>query len=324
MLSIEVTTMCNLDCINCFARSGAINNEHIELHVAKNIAYEGIELGYREISLTGGETLLWPYLLEFIVYLSNIGYNYILINSNMHKMDAELGEKLLEFKNILTFSCSINGFKCDHDFIRGKGSFEAAVNGLKIGLNLGFKVHIYTVISKGNLYNIPRFSEWMFTEFKLIEGLVFIQLRSLDDNKLSPKEFIEFVKMVSYLSLAGYNVSILENSLSTVVANSLGVNWLPKSPEISRKGKIVVLQNLNVTDNHSSETILGKYQNNLDEFLNQPQYLQITQNESILCKSCKFVSKCRECGKLRPSDRLHNVGDESIYYCQKVLELLNG
>ncbi|MGL1893225.1 MAG: radical SAM protein [Spirochaetaceae bacterium] len=327
MLSIEVTTKCNLRCINCFAHDSSHVFEHLGLKKAEEIALEGRVLGYKSISLTGGETFLWPYILGFLTYLKSIGYETILINSNLHLLTEELCNKLSKFTDLLTISCSINGFKDEHEIVRGIGSYDKVITGLKNAITYGLKMIVYTVVNRRNLYDIPKFTEWLFKQFPEIIDLVFIQLRGIDDGyyqvedlKLEPKDLIEFVKMISYLSLGGYNVSILENSLSTVVAEMLGFKWYPKSPEISRDGKIVVMQTGVITDNHSSLEILGNYNNqSLKDVLESKEYRELCVDESKLCIGCKFISICRKSGKVRPSDMYHNTGDSDYYYCQKVL-----
>lgn len=331
MLSIEVTTKCNLKCRNCFAHAEIIDHNHMAINQAKAIANEGIKIGYDSISLTGGEVLLWPHIFVFIAYLKEVGYKSILINSNFHLLSSDLCEKFIKYKDLITLSCSINGFKEEHDHVRGAGSFETVKKGLKVALKYALRVLVYTVVNKRNLYDIPRFTQWINKEYQGVDELVFIQLRGVDNDyynvsnlKLNPREMIEFVKMISYLSLGGYKVHILENSLSTVVAKELGFQWYPKSPEISRKGKIVVLENGMITDNHSSLTNLGMYGDfTLKDILDSKEYHKVAVEASEFCNKCKFLKRCSDAGKLRPSDLYHNTGDNKSFFCQKVMELVD-
>lgn len=330
MLSIEVTTECNLKCINCFAHAEIYSHSHMELDRAKEIALEGIILGYKTISLTGGETFLWPHILDFLKFLKEIGYRSVLVNSNIHLFTEELCNLLSGFGDFLTISCSINGFREEHDRVRGEGSFDRVLTSLKIALKYKLKILVYTVINRRNLADLPQFTQWLFKEFEFVEDLVFIQQRGINNNyyrvedlKLTPKDLVEFVKMVGYLSLGGYRVNILENSLSTVVAELLGFQWFPKSPEISRKGKIVVLESGVITDNHSSLEVLGSYDSNkLEDVLNSEHYRALCIEESSECRDCNFITLCRKSHKLRPSDEFHNCSEGEGYYCQKVLTFI--
>lgn len=331
MLSIEVTTECNLKCSNCFAHAEINNYSHMELERAKEIALEGISLGYETISLTGGEVFLWPHTLGFLSFLKEIGYKSVLVNSNIHLFTEELCNKLSQLGDFLTISCSINGFEEEHDLVRGKGSFNSVITALDIALKHKLRMLVYTVINRRNLNDIPRFTQWIFERFSGIEDLVFIQLRGVDSSyyrieglKLLPKELVEFTRMVAFLSLGGYRVNVLENSLVTVVAEKLGFAWFPKSPEISREGKIVVLESGTITDNHSSLIDLGRYnETTLKEILESDRYRSVSLMEAPECIGCQFLTLCSKAGKLRPSDKFHNCGDGDGYYCQKVLGLLD-
>jgi len=331
MLSIEVTTRCNLKCKNCFAHADKAEWRDIPLEMSKDIVKEGAHLGYNQLSLTGGEPFLWPHILELIDFAINNGYVFILINSNVHLLNDSLCSQLEIFRDKVEITCSLNGFKEEHDQIRGTGSYELAVKGITTGLKHNLKLHIYTVINRKNLKDLPRFSSLLFLNFSGINAHVLIQQRGIEndyyqikDLMLEPPDFIEMVKMAAYLSLSGNSVQILENSLATVVASILGFKWFILSPEISRPGKIVVLQDGTITDNHSSFKVLGIYETGmLREILSSQEYRDITEKESELCLSCEFMETCRSNGKIKPSSKFHNMGDNSIPFCRKVLGLLN-
>ncbi|QEN04402.1 radical SAM protein [Thiospirochaeta perfilievii] len=329
MLSLEVTTRCNLRCLNCFAHEGGEFSD-ISYKLAEDALNEGKELGYSKLSITGGEPLLWLRLFDLLDYAFKIGYKYILVNSNGHLFTQDICKRLKKYGDKLHISCTINGDKKEHDNTRGSGSYNKVINGVKTGLKFGLNIYIYTVITSKNLESLPYFTQNIFRELKGIKTLLFIQLRGVDNDyykvdglKITETRFIEFVNMVAFLSLAVYKVEILENSLATVVAKKLKLKWFPKSPDISREGKVVILQNGNITFNHSSNVYLGKYnKGKLKETLSSKTYLEGTREESISCKTCKYIKICRNSGKLRPSDDYHNTGDTRELYCKKVLDLI--
>jgi MoaA/NifB/PqqE/SkfB family radical SAM enzyme len=330
MISIEVTTRCNLNCKNCFAHADGSELRDINYNKAITILDEARELGSTLLSITGGEPLLWDNTIKLMTYAKSIGYEKFFLNTNGHLLTDDLCNSLSTFGDGLDISCSVNGDMCIHDDIRGAGSYYRVMSGIKTALKHELNILVYTVVSRDNLYSIPKFTESLFKEFPKLKSLVFIQLRGVDDDyysvenlKLEPKEFIEWVKMVGYLALAGYPVMILENSLSTVASKKLGLKWLPGSPEISRAGKIVVLQNGIITDNHSSLVQLGLYKYGaLKDVFASDKYKQITSDESDECLGCEFITLCRDSGKLRPSEIFHNTGDLLEFYCKKVLRFL--
>ena len=330
VLSIEVTTKCNLQCINCFAHADGSKHNHISLETAKEILKEGAEIGFTRLSITGGEPFLWPYLFELLEYARILGFCPILINSNAHLLDEETCSKLSQYGKMLDLSCSINGTETEHDSVRGSGSYKKAITGIKNGLKHDLNIHVFTVINRKNLETLPHFTNSLFTGYPGIKNLVFIQLRGIDNDyyqvenlKLKPEEFIEMVKMTGYLSLSGFPVQILENSLSTVVAKLLGLTWLPLSEEISRPGKIVVLQDGTMTVNHSSSLNLGMYTRGmLKTILESEKYKETVGENRRICPKCEYLNMCRSNEKIRPSSRFHNTGDGSTLFCQKVIKRL--
>lgn len=331
MLSIEVTKKCNLKCINCFAHANEEPHNHMSLNNASEILLEGRKLNYTHLSITGGEPFLWPHIFNFISYAINIGYQYIFINSNGHLLDDKICHHLSSYSANIELSITLNINKVEHDLIRGQGSYDLALEGLKTAINYNIPVSVFAVVNKRNLYKTPSFSKNIYNLLPKIKGIFFIQQIGLDttnyyktkDIKLQPKELIELVKIVSFLNLINIPVFMLENSLSTVVSKVLQLNSFPESPDITRKGKIVVLQNGDITFNHSSTLILKKYKKGiLEEVLNSDKYIENTEKQSSICFNCTFSELCFNNEKLRPSDENHNTGNKDIEYCKKVLEEL--
>ena len=330
VVSLEVTTHCNLRCLNCFAHADGLGLGAMSLDLARNVVDEAARLGFTRLSLTGGEPLLWPHLFELLDFAGERGFDFVLINTNGSLLDEARCRRLAAYGAMLELSCSLNGAAAWHDQVRGRGSYGQAVAGITAALGQGLAVSLYTVVGRPVLEALPRLSAAWLAELAGAKAHFFIQLRGvadgyyqIDGQKLEPQDFIAMVRMAGMLALAGYPVQILENSLSSVVAGRLGLSWLPASPEITRAGKIVVLQDGAMAPNHSSGRRLGAYEPGaLAACLDSAAYQAMTAPDSGVCPSCRFVDCCRSAGKLRPSSRFHNVGDAARPFCQKVLEVL--
>jgi MoaA/NifB/PqqE/SkfB family radical SAM enzyme len=66
-LWLHLTYSCNLSCQHCLFRCSP-EKEAVELslEVAQNYIREGLELGVKEVYVTGGEPLLWSDLTKFL------------------------------------------------------------------------------------------------------------------------------------------------------------------------------------------------------------------------------------------------------------------
>ncbi|MBU4492074.1 MAG: radical SAM protein, partial [Euryarchaeota archaeon] len=82
LLSIEVTTHCNIDCLHCFVRCNDTAQSSLSFSVVEDSISEGYDAGFRRLHLTGGEPLLWNKLLKTLDYAFSLGYISILINTN--------------------------------------------------------------------------------------------------------------------------------------------------------------------------------------------------------------------------------------------------
>lgn len=332
-LSLEVTTECNLSCTNCFALAGINKKIDLDFDKAFNIVKEGYDLGFRSLHLTGGETFLWQHIFHLLDFAFELGYTQIVINTNAILLTDKVCKKLFPYGKKLKLTCSINGDKSAHEYFRGQGTYIKSCAGIKKALEHEISVDIFTTAGKTLLPKLPLFVDNLFARFSGINSLFLIQLRNTQSETgqtrlqmLSPDEFINLVQVAGLLTLKGYPISFLENPLTNVVAGTLNINWMPKSPMITRYGKITLLSNGDITANHSSRDSYGSYSpGRLEEVLSSAGYVDDTGANKDICPVCQFSTLCRSQGMLHPSSVDHNdngtrdSGAESLF-CKKVLQ----
>lgn len=83
-LNVEVTNVCNLDCIMCPAHSVKRPKGMMDLDLYKDVLAEAVEMGIRQIGLhTVGESILHPRIAEFVSVSKATGlYTYMDVNGN--------------------------------------------------------------------------------------------------------------------------------------------------------------------------------------------------------------------------------------------------
>ena len=132
MVSLDVTSNCNLRCVHCFNDSGneapiADLSPDKKLEIARQVA----DLHPHNVCLCGGETLCCPNLLEICDVLApNVGK--LSMVSNGFIMTEAVARKLKEH-GLSLVQISIDGaFAWQHDSFRGvKGSFEKATQAVR-------------------------------------------------------------------------------------------------------------------------------------------------------------------------------------------------
>ena len=329
VVSIEVSTKCNLACSHCFALADIPNREDMNIHTALEIVKEGYDTGFRILHITGGEPFLWKHIFDLLDYAIALEYEQILVNTNATLLTNEFCQKIKKYGEKIILTCSINGDKNLHESVRGANTYIKSSTGIKNALIYNIHVDIYTTVEKKLLPVLPVFVDGIFKAFPELKNLVLIQLRktksktvSIFEKMLSPDDFIKLVRMTGFLSLRGYPVNILENPLANVVADFINMNWLPKSPQITRYGKIIVLSNGNITANHSSRNSYGIYKNGmLKTVVTSEKYLNDMKPESAVCPECEFFNVCRSNGMVHPSSKDHNNSQDDVPFCKKVLQL---
>jgi radical SAM protein with 4Fe4S-binding SPASM domain len=121
-----------------------------------------INLGVKRVTLSGGEILLSDYWYETAKSLSQAGVEVSLI-TNGTMIDHDCAEKIKR-AGVVSVSVSIDDFKDSKDTIRGIGSYENAVAGVKYLKAENIPVSIITTV---NALNLSRLDE-MRSDFTAI------------------------------------------------------------------------------------------------------------------------------------------------------------
>lgn len=82
-LSIELTKKCVLDCIYCSSEAGRNNEEKLEFNRLIELIKEVKKFGVTTVSLSGGESFLYPQFLDFFNFLKENGFNIIIYTSGI-------------------------------------------------------------------------------------------------------------------------------------------------------------------------------------------------------------------------------------------------
>ncbi|MDI3473197.1 MAG: hypothetical protein PWQ20_890 [Thermotogaceae bacterium] len=223
IVEYELTTECNLRCKHCYCEAGLKNKNEMTLEEIKTLMRDLKDTGVELLDLIGGEPLLHPAFLDIIAFGKEIGQR-IMVNTNGILATEDYVRKIKEFNDEILIGVSLDGPDSEtNDFIRGKGSFERAVSGIKNFVKYGFEVIILSVINKLN---------W---------------------NKLE-----EMIKLAEVLGVKGMYldrfIPVGRGELNSECLNIDSEEWLEISVEIQE----VVEKNKNKLDFYIEESISGK------------------------------------------------------------------
>ncbi|KFD41225.1 hypothetical protein HY02_05425 [Peptococcaceae bacterium SCADC1_2_3] len=161
----SLTEDCNLRCRYCFADAHFCQCNFEQVPERKNdslstkdvyaILDNVAEAGTIAIQFAGGEPTLRDDLADLIWYATEIKGMFIALNTNGTLLD-DRSIKRLAASGLGQVKVSVDGLKESHDWNRGKGTFERAINALK-----GFKtagvpsVILIMTLSKINYHELP-------------------------------------------------------------------------------------------------------------------------------------------------------------------------
>ncbi|MEM3594726.1 MAG: radical SAM protein [Candidatus Jordarchaeaceae archaeon] len=161
-LFVEVTDRCLLNCQHCSTEAWPGGKQEIPFFNLLKLIDEGIHLGLRAFSVSGGEPFLYPEIMPLIRYakkkklfLSLYTCGIILNGKKISSLPNNIIEELFDQKvDRLIFS--IHGLEPTHDKITAlPGSFQFTLTSIKNALASGIHVELHFVPMKNNIQDIP-------------------------------------------------------------------------------------------------------------------------------------------------------------------------
>jgi len=157
----HITNRCNLRCAHCYQEDYSGSNE-LDLDGLKQIADEIIRTlaGWRkqgDIAITGGEPLLKEEAFSLIGYLESSGHiASVDILSNGTLINESIVEQIRDLNKVRCVQISLDGASAEsNDSIRGKGTFEKAITGIRLLRKSGISVNIMFTLQRRNVEDIP-------------------------------------------------------------------------------------------------------------------------------------------------------------------------
>jgi len=173
-INFELTGRCNLTCTHCL-RDKSLKNE-LPLSLIKKALREVKAYGIDRISFTGGEPLVYSRFRELVEFSADQGFRIALVTNGIFLPGFVKFLNLPEIKALLDRICiSLEGPEPEaNDRIRGKGSFEKALQGILAVRSRGLPFALKFTI---NSLNYTRIEEMALLAGKL--GAFELQLAQL-------------------------------------------------------------------------------------------------------------------------------------------------
>ncbi len=305
-ITIDVTSRCNLRCKHC--RVNEIDNE-MSIDQIEYIFNKLKDFKPRGVFISGGEPLMRKDIVEIVKKSKKLAPVTIL-NTNSLLLTEDLLKELIEV-GLDYIQVSIDGTQKIHDYIRGEGTYNKAVEKMKMINKYSdkIKLHINCVVSKKNIDNMEELARQILDVEKLdvqIFGFKrFIPSNVLKDTAALGKEglkklyenlgilqerYKDRTRIVSDMPMKNvFNeekaIKVMEKYDLNCVGCSAGVNGI----SIRNDGTVTPCTLLYI----SCGNILNE---GLDEILNNVDMIKIKERElKGKCGECKYKSICGGC-----------------------------
>lgn len=151
-LYLYVTFDCPLRCPFCYANGGERKTETLSAARLAEICGEAVALGFREITLVGGEPLVYKEfdaLTEALGRMDRKGTKLTLRTSFGFPVKEERLRRIADTFDLVTVS--IDGDEERHDSVRGKGVYQKALENIRYCIEQqGAEISICSVMDKAD------------------------------------------------------------------------------------------------------------------------------------------------------------------------------
>lgn len=152
-LELQLTHRCNLKCLHCYL--GQARQDIMPIDDALAITTEFASIGGLRLMISGGEPLLYPDLKLFLQKIAGLKIRKILLTNG-----TLLSKKYMGWRLVDEIQFSLDGWCKGHDMLRGAGTFDRVMEGIRMAKDAGIQISIATMIHKGNLDEFERIREF--------------------------------------------------------------------------------------------------------------------------------------------------------------------
>lgn len=138
---IELTSKCYIGCDYCINDSLAPNETILDFNVVKNLIDDMNKINVKSIFLSGGEALLYPYILETIDYCRKNNMDITLISTVGSLLTNDVVDSILG--NNVSIISTIDGTRETHNSRRITKNYDSILSSIETLYKKGFSQKYY-------------------------------------------------------------------------------------------------------------------------------------------------------------------------------------
>lgn len=164
-LWVQLNDFCNLACAHCLVASGPARPQGLPTMRLFDLIDQAVALGVRRVFFTGGEPLARPDIVSLVEYVLDRHERELVIMTNGTLFSGERWRRLQRFapawrgeQPALRWQISLDGASpATNDPVRGAGSFERIVEGVRLAVAAGFQPTLTCTVLRSNLADLDAF-----------------------------------------------------------------------------------------------------------------------------------------------------------------------
>ncbi|MBQ3011727.1 MAG: radical SAM protein, partial [Oscillospiraceae bacterium] len=300
-MNLELTTACPFRCPQCYCNMD--NVKHLDIEVAKKLLKEAASLGLKSLSISGGETMCYPHLIEIISFAKECGIPGIHAAFSGWNFNKTIVKQMID-AGLSSISISLNGSTEEINRITRQG-YEYAINALSILREINYDHTSVNWVMHSN--NVDDFDNLVALcedyHVEMIDIISFKPDAHSQLNTVPSKE--QLYKIANKVRTQNGNVIIgVENCFSPLLALTADTVLFGNLNRGKYRGCIAGYGSVSVNVDGSfspcRHILYKEHFDSIEEYLSKSQIIKKLSecDESKAeepCKSCKYILNCRPC-----------------------------
>ncbi len=158
-LYFEITRLCNHRCVQCFNNSRDPLPGELDTDGALSVLRSFAAQGGTRLQITGGESLARRDVFVLLEESRRLGFEHVILSTNGLLLDERRADRLVGLVDEVNLS--LDGFRNEHDALRGRACFDQSVRAIELAVERGFATFVCCCMSPPTFARLGEFVDFV-------------------------------------------------------------------------------------------------------------------------------------------------------------------
>jgi radical SAM protein with 4Fe4S-binding SPASM domain len=164
-MEIEFNSLCNFRCLYCYAAENGRRQNELTTDQFRDVITQAKELGARKIIVLGGEPMLYPHILEMVMFMRGLDMDVELF-TNGTGITPEMARTLYDLAVRVVLKMNTFDEKLQNTLSGREGAYHQIQQAFRNLKHAGYPsadrfMGVSTVICQQNIEELPKLWEWL-------------------------------------------------------------------------------------------------------------------------------------------------------------------